>query len=65
MVLNFKGVITRLMIVDLRVLTGSLYTVPDVQRLFIQHRLEWIDKSLGSFSVEIVWEFYTSYVVTL
>lgn len=45
--LNEKGVMTRLVTVKCRVLAECLQSIPDVQRLFTRHRLEWIARSLG------------------
>lgn len=64
-VLNDKGVMTRLVTVERKVLTGSLHTVPNVHGLFTHHRLEWMARSFGKFSEEIVQQFYVSYVTTL
>lgn len=44
---------------------GRLHTVLEVHLLFNKHKFEWVARSLGSYSEEIVREFYTSYVVTL
>lgn len=41
------------------------HTVPNVKRLFFRHRLEWLAKSLGTYSEEIFQEFYASYVENL
>ena len=57
-VLNDKGVMTRLVTVKRRVLTGRLNTSPDVNRLFTRNRLEWMAISLGSYRENIVQEFY-------
>ena len=51
--------------VELRVLTGSLNTVPAVHVLFTHHRLEWMARSVGSYNKEMVREFYISYVHSL
>lgn len=64
-VLNYKGVMTKSFTVERRVLIGSQNAVPEVHGLFTRHRLEWMGKCVGSYSEEIVQEFYTSYVVTL
>ncbi|KAG5596036.1 hypothetical protein H5410_037268 [Solanum commersonii] len=48
-----------------RVLTGSLHTVPDIHRLFNLHKCDWIARDPGTYSEEIVREFYASYVATL
>ena len=58
-------VITQLVTVEQRVLTGSLHTVPNVHRFYTVHQLEWMAQSLKSYSEKVVREFYVSYVVTL
>ena len=63
--LNDKGVINQTLTVEQRVLTGSLYIVPDVHALFTRHWLEWMDKCIGRYINEVVREFYASYVATL
>ena len=63
--LNEKGVMTRFVMIERRVLTGSLHTVSNVQRLFTCHRLEGMARSLGEYSEEIFREFYASDVETL
>ena len=52
-VLNDKGVITRLLTVKQIILIGRLHTILDVQRFFTHHRLEWMARSLGSYSDEM------------
>ena len=52
--MNDKGVMTRLVIVELRFLKMSLHTFLDVHKLFIQHSLEWMALILGSYSEEMV-----------
>lgn len=63
--LNDKMMMTQLVIVERRVLKGSLHTIPDVHNLFTFHRLELMARSLGSYSKKIVRELYVSYVATL
>lgn len=63
--LNEKGVVTLLVTVERRVLTGSLPTVPEVHGLFNMKKFYWMTQDLGIYSEKIVWEFYASYVVTL
>ena len=63
--LNDKGVMTRLVTVEWQILTGSLNTVPTVHDLFTRNLLDCMARSLGSYSVEIVLEFYASHVATL
>ena len=58
-------VITRLVIVERRVLKGSLHTIPDVHNLFTFHRLELMARSLGSYKKNIFRDFYASYMATL
>uniref|UniRef100_M1DR12 Integrase core domain containing protein n=1 Tax=Solanum tuberosum TaxID=4113 RepID=M1DR12_SOLTU len=55
----------RLVTEERRVLTGSLHTAPDIHPLFQRHKCEWIARGPGSFSEEIVREFYASYATTL
>ena len=38
--LNDKGVMTRTLILERRVLTGSLSTIPEIHNIFTRHRLE-------------------------
>lgn len=52
--LNDKGVMTRLLMVEQRVLTRSLHTVPAVHDLFTRQRLEWMVWSFASYSEDIV-----------
>ena len=52
--LNDKGVMTRLVTVKHRVLMGYFHKVLNVHRLFTRHRLEWMARSLGRYSEEIV-----------
>ena len=63
--LNDKGVMTRTLTLERRVLTGSLSTMPEIHNLFTRHRLEWTTRPLGRYSEEMVREFYESYVATL
>ena len=58
--LNDKGVMTRTLTLERRVLTGSLLTMPEIHKLFTRHRLEWTARSLGRYSGELVQEFYPS-----
>ena len=51
--------------VEQRVLMGSLHTLPTVHDLLTRHRIEWMARSMGSYSEEIMREFYPSYVETL
>ena len=63
--LNDKGVMTRSLTLERRVLTGSLPTMTEILNLYTRHRLEWTARLLGRYSEELVKEFYTSYVTTL
>ena len=62
---NEKGVMTRLVYVERWVVMGSLHTIPEVHTVFKMNKLEWMARSLGSSSEEIVRELYDSYVATL
>ena len=55
--LNDKMMMTRLVIVERRVLKGSLHTIPDVHNLFTFHRLELMARSLGSYKKDIFRDF--------
>uniref|UniRef100_M1DU07 Integrase core domain containing protein n=1 Tax=Solanum tuberosum TaxID=4113 RepID=M1DU07_SOLTU len=55
----------RLITEERRVLTGSLHTVPDIHRLFKLHKCDWMARDAGTYSEEIVREFYASYAATL
>ena len=61
--LKDKMVMTQLVTVEGRFLTGSVSIVPEVHILFSSHSLEWMARSLESYSDEVVREFYASYVV--
>ena len=63
--LTDKGVMTRTLTLERRVLTGSLPTMPKIHNLFTKHRLKWTARPLGRYSEEMVREFYASYVATL
>ena len=63
--LNDKGVMTRTLTLERRVLIGSLPTMPQIHNLFTRHRMEWTAHPLGRYSEELVREFYASYVATL
>ena len=63
--LTDKGVMTRTLTSERRVLTGSLPTMPEIHNLFTKHRLKWTARPLGRYSEEMVREFYASYVATL
>uniref|UniRef100_M1DWG7 Integrase core domain containing protein n=1 Tax=Solanum tuberosum TaxID=4113 RepID=M1DWG7_SOLTU len=55
----------RLITEEHRVLTRSLHTVPEIHRLFQRHKCEWMAREPGTYSEEIVREFYDSYAATL
>uniref|UniRef100_M1DWY7 Putative plant transposon protein domain-containing protein n=1 Tax=Solanum tuberosum TaxID=4113 RepID=M1DWY7_SOLTU len=48
-----------------RVLTGSLHTVPDIHRLFHFLRCDSMERDPGTYSEEMVREFYYSYAAIL
>uniref|UniRef100_M1DAD5 Integrase core domain containing protein n=1 Tax=Solanum tuberosum TaxID=4113 RepID=M1DAD5_SOLTU len=55
----------RLITEERRVLTGRLHAVPDIHRLFNLHKCDWMARDPGTYSEEIVREFYVSYAATL
>uniref|UniRef100_M1DRN1 Putative plant transposon protein domain-containing protein n=1 Tax=Solanum tuberosum TaxID=4113 RepID=M1DRN1_SOLTU len=55
----------RIVTEERRVLTGSLHTVLDIHRLFNLHKCDWMSRDLGTYSEEMVREFYASYAATL
>ena len=63
--LTDKGVMTRTLTLERRVLIKSLLSMPEIHNLFTRHRLEWTVRPLGRYSEEMVREFYASYVATL
>ena len=48
--LNDKGVMTRTLTLERRVLTGSLPSMPEIHNIFTRHRLEWTAQSMGRYS---------------
>ncbi|KAG5615197.1 hypothetical protein H5410_015021, partial [Solanum commersonii] len=62
---NNKRKMARLITEERKVLTGSLHTVLDIHRIFNLHRCDWMARDPGTYSEEIVREFYASYVATL
>uniref|UniRef100_M1DUY5 Integrase core domain containing protein n=1 Tax=Solanum tuberosum TaxID=4113 RepID=M1DUY5_SOLTU len=62
---NDKEKMARLITEECRVLTGSLHTVLDIHRLFNVHKCDWMARDPGTYSEEIVREFYASYAATL
>ena len=63
--LTDKGVMSRTLTLERRVLIGSLLTMPEIHNLFTRHCLEWTSRPFGRYSEEMVREFYASYVATL
>jgi len=63
--MNEKERMARLIIEEHRALTRSLHTMPDIHTFFQRHMCEWMPCSPGSYSEEIVREFYASYAATL
>uniref|UniRef100_M1DJL9 Integrase core domain containing protein n=1 Tax=Solanum tuberosum TaxID=4113 RepID=M1DJL9_SOLTU len=55
----------RIITEERRVLTGSLHTIPDIHRLFNFHKCDWMAREPGTYSKEMVREFYASYAATL
>uniref|UniRef100_M1DHT2 Integrase core domain containing protein n=1 Tax=Solanum tuberosum TaxID=4113 RepID=M1DHT2_SOLTU len=64
-IINDKEKMARLITEERRVLTGSLHTVPDIHQLFNLHKCDWMARDPGTYSEEIVREFYASYAATL
>ncbi|KAG5591713.1 hypothetical protein H5410_042227 [Solanum commersonii] len=62
---NDKQKMARLITEEHRVLTGSLHTVLDIHRLFNLHKYDWMARDPGTYSEDIVREFYASYTATL
>uniref|UniRef100_M1E140 Integrase core domain containing protein n=1 Tax=Solanum tuberosum TaxID=4113 RepID=M1E140_SOLTU len=62
---NDKQKMTQLITEERRVLTGSLHVVPDIHRVFDLHKCDWMARDPGTYSEEIVREFYASYAATL
>uniref|UniRef100_M1DVG6 Integrase core domain containing protein n=1 Tax=Solanum tuberosum TaxID=4113 RepID=M1DVG6_SOLTU len=60
-----KEKISRIVTEERRVLIGSLHTVPDIHRLFNLHKCYWMARDPGTYSEEMVREFYASYAATL
>ena len=63
--INNKQKMARTITEERRVLTGSLYTVPEIHRLFNFHKCDWMARDPGTYSEEMVQEFYASYAATL
>ena len=51
--LNDKGVMTRTLIVERRVLIGSLHMFPAIHDFFTRYQLEWMARSVGRYSEEL------------
>uniref|UniRef100_M1DH31 Integrase core domain containing protein n=1 Tax=Solanum tuberosum TaxID=4113 RepID=M1DH31_SOLTU len=64
-IVNDKQKMARLITEERRVLTGCLHAVLDIHRLFNIHKCDWMARDPGTFSEEIVREFYASYAATL
>ncbi|KAG5585447.1 hypothetical protein H5410_045881 [Solanum commersonii] len=62
---NNKGKKAQLITEERRVLMGSLHTVLDIHQIFNLHKCDWMARDPGTYSEEIVREFYASYVATL
>uniref|UniRef100_M1DM43 Integrase core domain containing protein n=1 Tax=Solanum tuberosum TaxID=4113 RepID=M1DM43_SOLTU len=62
---NGKEKMARTITEERRVLTGSLYTMPDIHHLFQRHKCEWMAHDPSTYSEEIVREFNASYATTL
>uniref|UniRef100_M1DPJ8 Integrase core domain containing protein n=1 Tax=Solanum tuberosum TaxID=4113 RepID=M1DPJ8_SOLTU len=55
----------RIVTEERRFLNGSLHTVPDIYQPFNLHKCDWMARDPGTYSEEIVREFYASYATTL
>ncbi|KAG5630291.1 hypothetical protein H5410_002008 [Solanum commersonii] len=64
-IVNDKQKMARLITEERKVLTRSLHTDPDIHRLFNLHKCDWMARDPGTYSEEIVREFYASYAATL
>lgn len=62
--LNDKGVITRTLRVERRVLTGSIPMMLDIHDLFTRPQLDLLARSRGFYIEKVVREFYASYKET-
>uniref|UniRef100_M1DX37 Integrase core domain containing protein n=1 Tax=Solanum tuberosum TaxID=4113 RepID=M1DX37_SOLTU len=63
--INDKEKMALIVTEERRVLTGSLHTVPDIHQLFNLHKCDWMAREPGTYSEEMVWEFYASYAAIL
>ncbi|KAG5580782.1 hypothetical protein H5410_051409 [Solanum commersonii] len=62
---NAKEKMARTITKEHRVLTRSFHTIPDILQFFQRHKCEWMAHDPGTYSKEIVQEFYPSYAATL
>uniref|UniRef100_M1DVK8 Integrase core domain containing protein n=1 Tax=Solanum tuberosum TaxID=4113 RepID=M1DVK8_SOLTU len=62
---NQKEKAARLIIEERRVLTGILHTILDIHQIFYLHKCDWMARDHGTYSEEIMREFYASYAATL
>uniref|UniRef100_M1DZW0 Integrase core domain containing protein n=1 Tax=Solanum tuberosum TaxID=4113 RepID=M1DZW0_SOLTU len=62
---NDKEKMARLITEERKVLIGSLHTVPDIHQLFNLHKCDWMTRDPGTYSEDIVQEFYASYAANL
>ncbi|KAG5606581.1 hypothetical protein H5410_028073 [Solanum commersonii] len=63
--INDKEKMAQIVTEERRVLTRSLHTIPDIYQLFNLHKCECITPDPGTYSEEMVREFYASYAATL
>ena len=63
--IKYKQKMARTITEERKVLTGSLHTVPEIHRLFNFHKCDWMARDPGTYSEEMVREFYASYAATL
>lgn len=52
---------TLTLIVERRVFTGILHKISAIHYLFTRHILECMDRSVGCYNDDLVWELYSSY----
>uniref|UniRef100_M1DXJ6 Integrase core domain containing protein n=1 Tax=Solanum tuberosum TaxID=4113 RepID=M1DXJ6_SOLTU len=63
--INDKQKMAQTITEERRVLIRSLHTVPDIHQLFNFHKCDWMVRDPGTYSEEIVQEFYALYAATL
>ena len=63
--LNDKGVMTKTITVEQRLLTGIFPTMLSIHYVFTRHQLEFIARSVGLYNKEVVRELYVYYIETL